>query len=118
MDIERRKFQRIHSSLDVRWEVPAAIGSAAQISNLSVNGCYIETKDFDAEGVPNVGQLISFVILLPEDAALRVSGRVMYKNPPLGFGVLFNPLTSEQQDLISSYLRDMAVYFSAEEQVR
>ncbi|HVG38278.1 MAG TPA: PilZ domain-containing protein [Pyrinomonadaceae bacterium] len=112
MTPERRKFKRIPSSLDIQWDSPAEIGAAAQVTNLSVNGCFIETQNSAAENPPQIGQLISFVIVFPEGAKLAVAGRVMYKNPPRGFGVLFTPLSLEQRSLITSYITEMVEYFA------
>lgn len=112
MRAERRRFKRVPSSLDVQWDSPAEIGAAAQVTNLSVNGCFIETKNSYPDNPPQLGQLISFLIVFPEGAKTPVAGRVMYKNPPHGFGVLFTPLSVEQRSLINSYITEMVEYFS------
>lgn len=112
MDVERRKYKRVPSSLDVQWTAPAEVGGS-QVTNLSINGCFIETRSLSNEDPPHIGQLISFIIALPEGIRMPVTGRVMYKNPPVGFGVLFTPLSVEQQSLIASYISDMVEYFTS-----
>jgi hypothetical protein len=92
---DRRQHPRIETALDVRWD--GISGShQAKISNISINGCFIETA-----GQARTGELISFTIPLPTGSTLMLKGRVMYQRPSQGFGVLFEPLSELQHEQLS-----------------
>lgn len=80
---ERRKVDRVKVSLKVVWE-GALAARRGEITDLSVNGCFILTDD-----QVNTGESIKLEILQPRSGHLFLQGEVIYQMPEIGFGVRF-----------------------------
>ena len=90
MSYERRLYQRVSVRLDVLWE-GAAVSDFAEISDISLGGCYVRTA---AKVSP--GEQVTLEALLPRGRNVRLTGEVMHLQWPVGFGVRFTGLGSEE----------------------
>ena len=88
---ERRKVDRVKVSLRVTWE-GALAALQGEITDLSVNGCFILADD-----KVNVGERIKLEIQQPKSGHLFLSGKVIYQMPEIGFGVLFTDAGEEDR---------------------
>jgi hypothetical protein len=86
---ERRRVDRVKVSLGVMCEGALAT-LEGEITDLSVNGCFILADD-----KVNTGESINLKILQPQSGHLLLRGKVIYQMPEIGFGVLF---TSEEDE--------------------
>ena len=80
---ERRKVDRAKVSLSVTWESALAT-LQGEITDLSVNGCFILADD-----KVSLGELIKLEIQQPKSGHLYLGGKVIYQMLEIGFGVLF-----------------------------
>ena len=90
-----RRHVRILTSLEVFWG-RGDKRPAAKVTSLSIDGCLIETPRR-----AGVGRLVSFELGLPTGRRLALEGRVIYRRDPVGFGVLFVPLSERQRDSLT-----------------
>ena len=92
---ERRKHRRIPLSLDVYCErMPGSY--EARLNNINAGGCFIETDERAAKGA-----ILDFAIHLPTGRWLQLQGEVTYEHPPVGLGLRFTELSSEEQELLA-----------------
>ncbi len=93
-----RRNPRIPVSLAVVLE--AAAGKRdARISDISIDGCYI-----DSIGHVHVGETVSFHVQLPTGHWVQLHGEVVYSLPNLGFGLRFTNLAEEDQLLLEEVM--------------
>ncbi len=97
MSYERRLYHRVSVRLDVLWE-GAAVSDFAEISDISLGGCYVRTA---AKVSP--GEQVTLDALLPRGRNIRLTGEVMHRQWPVGFGVRFTGLGSDEdyEELLS-----------------
>ncbi len=72
---------------------------AAQITNLSEGGCYL-----DSVGQVRRGEIVGFRVLLPDDDWLYLEGEVRHHSAE-GFGVQFVDLNEEQTEKLQWLLQ-------------
>jgi hypothetical protein len=89
MSDDRRKEQRVPASIEVFWE-GASGRNAARTSDITTNGCFIDTIARVA-----VGEVINFKLRLPDEDWIEMEGEVVYAYPNTGFGVRFTDNLSE-----------------------
>jgi hypothetical protein len=70
-----------------------------RLSELSVGGCYVDTRTQFAEGSP-----VSITAMFP-GADLMLTGRVLYVQPGYGFGVGFDPLPEPTRQQLEEFLK-------------
>src|SRR5215212_9058799 len=98
MGEERRIEERVPLMLELRWESLSG-RHPARISDMSLNGCYVETM-----GQVTVGELIRLEVQLPTGRWLPLIGEAVYHLPGMGFGLRFRRLTETQREVIASLL--------------
>lgn len=97
-DRQQRRYPRWPVSIDC--EVGGASGrSSMRLSELSVGGCYVDTRTMFAEGTP-----VTITAMFP-DTELTFTGRVLYVHPGYGFGVGFDPLSDATREQLEEFLR-------------
>ena len=99
MDDDRRSKQRMSVSLSAMWD-SSTEAHAAQITNLSEGGCYL-----DSVGQVRRGEIVGFRVLLPDDDWLYLEGEVRHYAPGRGFGVRFVELNEEQTERLHWLLK-------------
>lgn len=89
-----RQFQRHPLSLEITLESSSG-RHEARISDLSIEGCFIDTIINVAEG-----ERVRFDLHLSGDASVSLDGEVVYTMPRIGFGMRFADLTDEKKALL------------------
>jgi hypothetical protein len=74
----------------------------AYLSELSSNGCYIDTP----EGFP-VGTAVRLSIRYG-GSKCELVGRAIYKHDGWGMGVVFDDMTAEQRSIIDAWLAELS----------
>jgi hypothetical protein len=98
MTNERRKAWRTGLVLDVWYEAEGG-RSEARISDLSVQGAFIET----VTPLP-AGATLKLVFVLPDSMVIETQGAVVRREPPRGMGVKFISLSTEQANYIRQFI--------------
>lgn len=93
-----REFERIFVSFEIMLESSSSKRSA-RISDLSLEGCFVDTIIIAAEG-----ETVSFDMKLPAGEPIRISGKVIYAMPQIGFGVHFTDLSEEKKNLLKQII--------------
>jgi hypothetical protein len=103
-----RKHERVPALMEVTWE-----GSAgryeARTSDLTVAGCFIDTL-----GQVRVGETLKFKLCLPAGDAIEVQGKVIHKDPNIGFGVCFTNISEPDRKRLEWLVK--AVAYKADKQ--
>jgi hypothetical protein len=89
-----RKTKRLPVSLAISLESSSG-RREARISDLSMEGCFIDSILEAAKG-----EIIKFALFLPGDEPVNLSGRIVYVMPRIGFGVRFVELTEEKKIIL------------------
>jgi hypothetical protein len=93
-----RRYARLPVSIDCAIE--GASGRASmRVSELSLGGCYVDTRIQFAEGSP-----VTVRAALPAGEVI-LTGRVIYAQPGFGFGVAFDELAGSTREQMESFLR-------------
>jgi hypothetical protein len=91
-----RRYARLPVSIDCAIE--GASGRASmRVSELSLGGCYVDTRIQFAEGSP-----VSIRAALPGGEVL-LTGRVIYAQPGFGFGVAFDDLADSTRQQLEAF---------------
>ena len=98
---DRRHEKRLEVCLDAVWDGNSG-NHPARVTDLSEGGCYVDTL-----GEAQVGEILSVTLQLPNGDSLQLSGEVAHQMPPMGFGVRFVDLSSEQLKKVRSLLVDV-----------
>ena len=93
-----RQFERIAISLQILLESSSG-KREARISDLSMDGCFIDTIL-----EVNAGEPVVFDVHLPTGQPVRLSGKVAYNMPRIGFGVRFDDLSEENAQLLKQII--------------
>lgn len=93
---ERRRRQRVRTTLDVRWEGLFTQGKGT-IADMGPRGCFVLTG-----GDLQPGELIRLEITYPNEEVAAHWGEIVYIYPEIGFAVHFSFSTREQE---SEYAR-------------
>lgn len=94
--MERRSKPRLSVSLDAVWDEK----HTARVTDLSAGGCFLDTV-----GEVQLGEVVGFRVLLPDDDWLYLEGEVRHHTPAAGFGVQFVDLNDEQSEKLQWLLR-------------
>ncbi|HKP46725.1 MAG TPA: PilZ domain-containing protein [Pyrinomonadaceae bacterium] len=89
---DRRRAVRREVSFSARWQ-GLAPNCMARISDLSEDGCYVDTV-----ARVSVGEILGLTISLTQEKNVTVQALVAHWTPQLGFGLKFLALTEKQQD--------------------
>jgi hypothetical protein len=103
---DRRSENRLEVCLDAVWDGNSG-NHSARITDLSEGGCYIDTL-----GQAQVGEVLNLKLQLQEGDRLELTVEVAHQMPPIGFGVRFVDLTSEQIEKLRSLLAELQVVAS------
>ena len=87
---EQRRHPRVRLTLNIDWGFSPACSRQARLTSISAGGCFIQTPDEATTGQP-----IFLRLWLSEERLLRAE--VRYHLPGVGFGVMFQELTIEDQ---------------------
>jgi hypothetical protein len=98
---ERRNEKRMEVCLDAVWDANSGKHSA-RITDLSEGGCYV-----DSLGQAQVGEVLNVKLQLPNGEWLELAGEVAHQMPPIGFGVRFVDLNSEQLEKLRSLIAEL-----------
>ena len=98
---ERRNEKRLEVCLDAVWDGNSG-NHSARVTDLSEGGCYV-----DSLGESQVGEVLNIKLQLQSGDWLELSGEVAHQMPPMGFGVRFVDLTSDQLQKLRSVLADL-----------
>ena len=93
-----QKNEQVNVSLDVVWQ-GAAGKIDARISEISVDGCFIESM-----GQEILGETIIFSVQLPGGIWVKLAGEIIRKEPETGFEVRFTNRTEENRQLLSQVI--------------
>ena len=91
MDDERRSDRLVGVNLSTRWRGVTGTHQA-RIEDLSVNGCFVNTK-----GASAVGEIVSLLIKLPSGQWLPLRGKVVSTQQLVGFSLSFSILDEKEQ---------------------
>ncbi len=100
---DRRTEKRLEVCLDAVWDGNSG-NHRARITDLSEGGCYV-----DSLGEAQVGEVLNVKLQLHNGDWLELAGEVAHHMPPMGFGVRFVSLNSEQLEILRSLLADRQV---------
>src|ERR1044072_94760 len=89
---DRRSKPRLSVHLDAVWDGGEERHSA-RITDLSEGGCYLDTV-----GEVLGGEIVAFLVLLPDDDWLYLEGEVRHHRHGMGFGIQFVDLNEEQME--------------------
>ncbi|HEV7904724.1 MAG TPA: PilZ domain-containing protein [Pyrinomonadaceae bacterium] len=92
----RKEGERVKTALPCNWGVSEDSPRNGNVTSLSHNGCFIQTK---ANATEN--QMLYVNCWLPSERWLGLRGRVIYHLPKVGFGLAFINLTDEQKQMIA-----------------
>lgn len=99
---DQRRHPRVLVALQINWGRAEDCAYQARITSLSINGCFVQTED-----EVTVGETLYVRLSLPEKHLLH--GTVRYNMPGVGFGLVFQDLTVEDQftleALVAKYLK-------------
>jgi hypothetical protein len=99
MSHETRKYKRVPALLEITWE-GAAGRHAARTSDITVDGCFIDTL-----GHVRIGETIKFKLSLPAGDAIELQGKVIHKYPNVGFGVRFTNISDADRKRLEWLVR-------------
>src|SRR5688572_23707070 len=91
-----QKHDPVTVSLDVVWQGSAG-KQDARMSEISMQGCYIDTK---VQG-RNLGETIGFKVHLPGGPWVSLQGELINQEYPIGFGLKFVNLREEERKLLA-----------------
>ena len=97
---DRRSEKRMEVCLDAVWDANSGKHSA-RVTDLSEGGCYIDTL-----GEAKAGEVLTVKLQLQGGDWLELTGEVAHEMPPMGFGVRFVNLNSDQLEKLRSLLAD------------
>lgn len=83
---ERRRSTRRAVSLPARLEGGGLADADAEVSTLSLHGCFVLADD-----IPAAGQLIRLDLLPPGEEAQMLWGSVVFRHEGTGFALHFSP---------------------------
>ena len=74
----------------------------ARTSELSINGCYIDTLN------PFPDAALVRLRIIKDDRVFETPGRVLYCHPGFGMGIVFIDSTPDQRSLLEGWLVELA----------
>jgi hypothetical protein len=95
---DRRSEKRLDVCLDAVWDGKSG-NYSARVTDLSEGGCYIDTL-----GEATTGEVLRLKLQLPDGEWVDLTGEVAHQNPPLGFGMKFIELSSDQLETLRSII--------------
>ena len=98
---DRRSEKRFEVCLDAVWDGNSG-NHSARITDLSEGGCYV-----DSLGQAHVGEVLKVKLQFQNGDCLELTGEVAHQMPPLGFGVRFVNLDSQNLEKLRSMLAEL-----------
>ena len=98
---DRRTENRLEVCLHAVWDGNSG-NHTARITDLSEGGCYV-----DSLGQAQVGEVLKVKLQFQNGDWLELTCEVAHQIPPLGFGVRFLDLDSEQLERLRSALLNL-----------
>ncbi|HYE65200.1 MAG TPA: PilZ domain-containing protein [Pyrinomonadaceae bacterium] len=95
---ERREGERVPLPLEARLE-SASGKHPVRISDISLNGCYIESL-----GQVEVGERVRFEVQVPTGQWMQLGGKVVYTHLNIGFGVRFADLSDSKRRVLEQLI--------------
>ena len=99
---DRRNEERFEVCLDAVLEGNSG-NHPARVTDLSEGGCYVDTL-----GEALVGEVLNIKLQLQNGDSLELAGEVAHQMPPIGFGVRFVNLNSEQLEKLHSLIETLS----------
>lgn len=99
---ERRTDHRVPVNFPVKWH-GAAGGHEGRLEDLSVNGCFVNTR-----GPADVGEIVSLLIHLPAGGWLPLRGRVRFHQQLTGFSLSFSILDEKERETLNNLVYGQA----------
>ena len=96
---ERRQQPRFAVSLRCGWTA-ATHFHLAEVSNLSIGGCRVDTR----LPPPPIGHEVTLVIDLADDSELALAGHVSWMQAGQGFGLAFVSASAAKRARLKAYL--------------
>jgi hypothetical protein len=97
MTYDQRQYRRLAKPLEARWR-GASVGSICRIADISWGGCFVQTPAEPAIGEHTV------VTATIGSREVTLAGSVVYREPPIGFAIRFDPMSAEQIDVLKEML--------------
>lgn len=94
MNDEKRTSERVPVNLTTRWH-GAAGTCEGRIEDLSVTGCFVNTKR-----PVDVGEIVSLLIQLPSGRWLPIRGKVAFYQQLTGFSISFSILDDKERETL------------------
>jgi hypothetical protein len=94
----QRRHPRWPVSIDCQVE-GASVGSSMRLSELSVGGCYVDTRVDFRQGTP-----VTITAAFPASEVV-FTGTVLYVHSGYGFGVGFDALAEQTREELEEFLR-------------
>lgn len=95
MNDEKRSSERVPVNLPTRWH-GAAGTYEGRIEDLSVDGCFVNTK-----GPVDAGEIVSLLIQLPSGRWLPMRGKVAFFQQLTGFSLSFSILDDKERETLN-----------------
>lgn len=86
----------------VATEVSSGTRLPARTSELSINGCYIDTLN------PFPEATLVRLRIMKDDGVFETLARVLYCHPGFGMGIVFTDSTPDQRSLLEGWLAELA----------
>lgn len=96
---DKRKSKRATVSLEARWEGLSGSNPQARVSDISLDGCFLETI-----GYASPDDQIQFSIQTSTGNWLQLRGEVVYTIPTMGFGLRFVSLTLSEREVLENLI--------------
>jgi hypothetical protein len=93
-----RRSERVLYNGDIKLDWSSGI-QETRISDISVDGCYI-----DSTSAVTQGEIVAFELIRPDGDSIRFTGTVAYVLDGFGFGVHFTDVTDEQKAVVQQIL--------------
>ena len=94
------KHERVTVSLDVIWKGSAGRKEDARMSEVSMGGCYIDSR---VQGRA-LGDTVQFKVHLPDGPWVALQGDLIHEDYPMGFELSFRGLTEGDKRLLAKLI--------------
>jgi hypothetical protein len=98
-----RQNARVRVSISCIFGVTPDTPRSGTVTSISVLGCFVKTK-----GWASKGQKMHLRLWLPDNCWLRLQGTVLYHLESIGFGLIFNEVSSDDESMLESLVRKAA----------
>ena len=100
MSVSAIKNERVSVSFDVIWKGSAGRKEDARMSEVSMDGCFIDSR---VQGRA-LGDTVQFKVHLPDGPWVALQGELIHEDYPMGFELRFRGLTEGDKRLLAEVL--------------